>query len=511
MLPRKFYKDNRKIPLGFMLLTTTLFLYYLSLHKETVSNFDIPSEQHYSRTDDSSATDGLLQALQEQQKIQTEEHYAESDHQPGVPSHQPSHSSSPPAYTAPNPDYGSQGALKTSEVALLLKTGASLVWKRLPIHLLTSLAPERIAAENTIIYSDVPDVIGSYQLVDVLANTSSRTVLRSPDFQPYLLQEDFDEKQGWIEGDIAGPIGGWKLDKYKFLPLINHAGQSQPDAKWYIYMEDDAFIFLPNLLQHLATFDWKDAWYIGSLAVKHGEIFAHGGAGFALSRGAWEKTFGTDKDIIEKYENFTEAHGCGDHVLGHVLKDHGVSFGETHEAEQFTFGFNPESYWNMWYGKANWCKPIFSMHHMHLKDISRSYNVEKAWDFAKNGLMRYRDIYHSFIAPVTRRRIEWWDNRSSSHAISSSEAKAGENMWIPESVNPRDSWLKSWESVDDCEEACLAWPECVQWSFYEDLCKMSDRVVLGTGYTSTDPRRLTALKTTSGWVSKRVEEWACGN
>lgn len=393
-----------------MLLTTTLFFYYLSLHKETVSNFDIPSEQYYSRTDDSSATYELLQALQDQQKPQIEDHYTEPEHKPEISSHPPSHTSSPSLYTPPTPDYASQGALKTSEIALLLKTGASLVWKRLPIHLLTSLAPERIAPENAIIYSDVPDVIGSYHLVDVLANTSSRTVLESPDFQPYLLQEDFDDKQGWIEGDIAGPIGGWKLDKYKFLPLINHAGHSQPDAKWYIYMEDDAFIFLPNLLEHLATFDWKDAWYIGSLAVKHGEIFAHGGAGFALSRGAWEKTFGTHDDIIAKYENFTEAHGCGDHVLGHVLKDHGVTFGETHEAEQFTFGFNPESYWNMWYGPANWCKPIFSMHHMHLKDISRSYNMEKAWDFGK--------VCFYLLCPIPGSRLSDIDVVEWPHAVS---------------------------------------------------------------------------------------------
>lgn len=409
MLPRKFYKDNRKIPLGFMLLTTTLFFYYLSLHKETVSNFDIPSEQHSSRTDDSSATYELLQVSQEQRKLQIEEYQRGPELKPEVSSRLPSHTS-PSPYTPPTPDYPSQGALKTSEVALLLKTGASLVWKRLPIHLLTSLAPERIAPENTIIYSDVPDVIGSHQLVDVLANTTSRAVLESPDFQPYLLQEDFDAKQGWIEGDIAGPIGGWKLDKYKFLPLINHAGHSQPDAKWYIYMEDDAFIFLPNLLHHLATFDWKDAWYIGSLAVKHGEIFAHGGAGFALSRGAWEKTFGTHSDIIEKYENFTEAHGCGDHVLGHVLKDYGVPFGETHEAEQFTFGFNPESYWNMWYGQANWCKPIFSMHHMHLKDISRSYNMEKAWNFTK--------VCFHLLCPMFRVRLSYCDDVEWPHAVS---------------------------------------------------------------------------------------------
>lgn len=365
-----------------MLFTTILFLYYLSIQKETVSNFELSSQSYYSGEEELSPTrQSLQEELQQQRKLQVDEYNTESEtQQQEAQVHvQPA----PSSYKPPSPNYASQGALKTNEIALLLKTGASLVWKRLPIHLITSLAPERIAPENTIIYSDVPEIIGSRQLVDVLANTSSKTVLDSPDFRPYLLQEDFDDKQGWIEGDIAGPIGGWKLDKYKFLPLIQHAGLNQPDAKWYIYMEDDAFIFLPNLLQHLATFNWKDAWYIGSLAIKHGEVFAHGGAGFALSRGAWEKTFGTDADIIQKYENFTEAHGCGDHVLGHVLKDYGVTFGETHDAEQFTFGFNPEAYWSTWFGEANWCKPIFSMHHMHLKDISRFYNLERAWDLSK--------------------------------------------------------------------------------------------------------------------------------
>jgi Fringe-like len=387
MIPRKFYKDNRKIPLGFMLLSTLLFCYYMSLQKTTWAGFEVLSsgeQRYYAGEDDPSTTQSLQQQkLQQQRKIQVEEYYTtpEPQQQQQQQTHTESHSLS--STISPSLDYASQGTLKTNEVALLLKTGASLIWKRLPIHLVTSLAPERIAPENTIIYSDVPDVIGSRQLVDVLANTSSRTALGSADFQPYLLQEDFDDKQSWIESDIAGPIGGWKLDKYKFLPLIQHAGLNQPDAKWYIYMEDDAYVFLPNLLRHLATFDWKDAWYIGSLAVKHGEIFAHGGAGFALSRGAWEKTFGVHEDIIERFENFTESHGCGDHVLGHVLKEYGVTFGETHDAEQFTFGFNPDAHWNIWFGQANWCKPLFSMHHMHAKDISRSYNLEKAWDFSQ--------------------------------------------------------------------------------------------------------------------------------
>jgi hypothetical protein len=211
-------------------------------------------------------------------------------------------------------------------------------------------------------------------------------VRSSENFKPYLQQEDYESRQNYAEmsnvpGDAAGPAGGWKLDKYKFLPIVQHAGLNKPDAKWYIFMEDDSYIFLPNLLRHLERFDYKDSWYLGSLAWIHGDYFAHGGSGFALSRGAWEQSFGKDPKIVDKFQAFTEEHGCGDHILGHVLKEYGVQFGETYDEARFRYGFNPESHWSTWFEQANWCSPVYSWHHTHGKDVARFYNLEQSWDF----------------------------------------------------------------------------------------------------------------------------------
>jgi hypothetical protein len=121
--------------------------------------------------------------------------------------------------------------------------------------------------------------------------------------------------------------------------------------------------------------------------------------------------------------------------------------------------------------------------------------------------MTYRDIYDALVAPYLRSRIDWWDNRSSRFQVTSGNAKA--DLYVPDTVKSKNAWLTSWQSAEDCEAACVSWTDCVQWSFYEDRCKMDDQITLGTGYPVGDFRRQTALMTTSGWLPKRLESWIC--
>jgi hypothetical protein len=148
-------------------------------------------------------------------------------------------------------------------------------------------------------------------------------------------------------------------------------------------MEDDSYIFLPNLLRYLDKFNYKDPWYLGSLAWKYGDYFAYGGSGIVLSRGAWEKSFGKDLGIVQKFEKFAEEYGCGDYVVGHVLYEYGVEFGETADDDRFRYGFNSEAHWSVWYERNNWCKLVYSWHHTHGKDVARYYEIEQSWDFEK--------------------------------------------------------------------------------------------------------------------------------
>lgn len=276
------------------------------------------------------------------------------------------------------------------------------MWKRLLVHLTTTLSPTRISPANIVIYSDMPETIGPFTVVDVFANLSS-SVKESPDFEHYRLQPEYQAHNAYVEaagveGDDWGPPGGWVIDKYKFVPLMQHAGEHWPDVKWYVYMEDDTYLFLPSVRRYLAHFDWRESHYLGSYAAKTGVVFAHGGAGFALSRGAWEASFGAPPKngesspspdmtaskgrLEETYHQYTADHCCGDQVLAKALADHGVQFGENGGDGKFTWGFNPLVHWAFAFSRYNWCSPLMSWHKVHNRDVAQYYEFEKSWDFS---------------------------------------------------------------------------------------------------------------------------------
>ncbi|KAK4247447.1 glycosyltransferase [Corynascus novoguineensis] len=401
------------------------------------------------------------------------------------------------------------GNLTAADVLLIVKTGSTSMWKRLLVHLTTTLSPQRIPPENAAIYSDYSETIGNVHIIDALANVTTSTKALT-DFDVYRQNPEYANHNVYVEaagvdGDNYGPPGGWIIDKYKFLPLIQHAGENWPKVKWYIYMEDDAYLFLPNVLAYLSAFDSREPHYLGSYAAKSDIIFAHGGAGFALSRGAWEKTFGHNPNLSVEYEAYTAFHCCGDQVLGHALNKHGVRFGENGGDEKFTWGFNPIVHWRFGFSRWNWCSPLMSWHKVHNRDVARYFAFENTWDFTKPLL--HRDFFIAMIAPNLEKRAEWWDNQSGLFKVTSANKASPP---IPETDDfDMALWKEAWASEDACEAACESWASCVQWSYVEDLCSMDDKVMMGQGYAPAMSERKTALKTTSGWLKERLNGWNC--
>ncbi|RAL12440.1 uncharacterized protein BO97DRAFT_451684 [Aspergillus homomorphus CBS 101889] len=484
---RRFYQDNRRVPVGIMLLTVCLFLYHFALDRPPWVSSSASSTQTPYKAGEATVVKPA----------------------PSAPAPATSSTTSTTTTTTTTSSSSSSSSLTVNDIVLMFKTGASVLWKRVPIHLTTTLSPTRIPPANVLLYSDSPETIASWTFIDILANTT----LNDPDIAlPYHQQADHDFRQNYAEinnvypGDGSGPAGGWKLDKYKFLPLVQHAGRARPDAKWYIFMEDDAYLFLPNLIAHLDRFDPQKPWYLGSVAWIHGDYFAHGGSGFAISRKAWEMAFGGKGDVEQKYGDFTAQHGCGDHILGHVLKESGVGFGEHPDAEsRFSYGFNPEAHWTSWYEQENWCKPVFSWHHTHNRDVARLYDLETRWgDVGAKVPIRYKDVYEAMVLPYLRERVDWWENGAAKYDIRSSNVNG---VTVPDTVTKPQAWKEAWMSVDKCEAACVAWGECVQWSFYEDRCMLDSMVRLGSGIPEGDARRQSSLPWTSGWLTRRVEHW----
>ncbi|KAL2023355.1 hypothetical protein VTK56DRAFT_3093 [Thermocarpiscus australiensis] len=93
---------------------------------------------------------------------------------------------------------GAGSSLSPDDVLLILKTGSTSMWKQLLMHLTTTLSPDRIPLKNTVIYSDHPERIGSFTILDVLANLTQAAKDR-PDFDVYRQQPQYPEHMIEVE------------------------------------------------------------------------------------------------------------------------------------------------------------------------------------------------------------------------------------------------------------------------------------------------------------------------
>ncbi|KAH7324797.1 glycosyltransferase family 31 protein [Stachybotrys elegans] len=445
-------------------------------------------------------------------KIGEASHVQQHEHVSSEQDVPPQEMASPPAEDK-EPDSAAHvgsadGSLSPNDVLLIMKTGGTTMWKRLLAHLMTSLAEERIPHNNIVIYSDLNETIGHFRTIDVLANMS-HIAGNTPDFDVYRQQPEYMAHNYYVEasgvaGDEWGPTGGWIIDKYKFIPLMQHAGDNWPRAKWYIYMEDDTYLFLPQVLSYLSRFDHRRPHYLGSYAAKSDRVFAHGGAGFAVSRAAWEKSFGVNSNLTNEYYEYTADHCCGDQVLAHALDKYGVRFGENDGDGKFTWGFNPVVHWAFGFSRHNWCSPLMSWHKVHSRDVAAYYELERSFDFSKPLL--HKDFFGKMMLHRVQERKEWWDNMSGVYEVTSANK---EDPPAPPDAYEASVWKKGWESADACEAACKSWVNCVQWSFVEDLCRLDDKVFEGQGFAPAMSQRKTSLKHTSGWLPDRLNDWSC--
>ena len=208
------------------------------------------------------------------------------------------------------------------DVLVVMKTGVTESREKVPIHFKTTLR----CIPHFVIYSDFAEEIEGVQIHDVLANMDS-AAKKNPDFDFYhrivkygrkgLEQHDFSDEANSAIGKPNNP--GWKLDKWKFLPMAQEALRYKPDAKWFIFVVADTYISWPTVLTWLAGFDHTKPQYLGTETQIADVIFAHGGSGFMLSNPALQRA--SDEYTTREVElnNFTDEHWAGDCVLGKVL------------------------------------------------------------------------------------------------------------------------------------------------------------------------------------------------
>ncbi|KAK9368238.1 hypothetical protein V1509DRAFT_623458 [Lipomyces kononenkoae] len=367
----------------------------------------------------------------------------------------------------------------TEDVFLMIKTGATVLWQRFPIHIATTL-PQ---LPHFAVYSDAPDVVAGIPVIDILADTKPATKA-SDQFETWRQQQALLNEHANIEISQAGITGGWHLDKYKNLPMVAHGYKAYPTAKWYIFMDADTYILWPNMMRWLSTLNSEDLLYMGSVTYLGGKTpFVHGGSGVVMSGALIRKTFGQEPDLGSQYESYAKVHCCGDHILSHAFRDRNVipvltGDGYPFVSWRFQGGYHgdlqAEPPITVRFSKLNWCEEIVTFHHLTAHDIEQLYEFEQK--FSRDQPILFKDVYHEFIMPYLRGgRQNNWDNQADIRVYSND----------PE-ADPKNAQQKVYESYESCSDACNQWEDCMMFRYRPGYCGLSDEIRLGKKHVDGD-------------------------
>lgn len=252
-----------------------------------------------------------------------------------------------------------------SQVQVILKIGASEPADRLDVQISTVTR----CISNLFIVSDVESELHGHRVHDILATLPESIWKNTADFEAY---------QALKHGKTINSEQGWKLDRVKFLPMVERAYDINPTAKWFVFLESDTYYVWDNLFRLLDQFDPMVPLYMGSpspgMHTKEDETtwFAYGGSGFIISAAAMQKLVhrktGLYNEYIEpslsaQYGDLIRATHCGDTVIGWVLYEKGVRLSGLWPM------FNPHPLHSVPFDEKHWCRPVISMHKTHLKDM----------------------------------------------------------------------------------------------------------------------------------------------
>lgn len=396
----------------------------------------------------------------------------------------------------------------------LLKTGSSVIWQRLPIHLVTTFH----SLPHLQVYSDAADHIAGHAIIDALADCSS-FLKNSQDFDAYnyilsliSLHANLDAEPDNVQqsgssiltqadddafatrsafsarhppvSDVLGP--GWVLDKYKNLPMLAHAYRNRlPSTKWFVFFDGDSYILWHQLADWLATLDSSKPLYMGSIVGQVFEQFAHGGSGIVISIGAAHKLFEANADLEHMYDMESLEDSYGDHILAMVLLDNGIkpAIGDN-EYPYARHKFQGEPQWAVGVHPENMCSEIMSFHHVLPRDIEQIYSMEQ--EFLANGRkVRYLDVFQRFVKPQLEPVKEDWNNFAKDvvYSVDQFELSMSDPLQtIGSRTNEADEEsAKPYASFESCKAACDSYESCLQFRYTRGYCGLSKSVSLGQG------------------------------
>lgn len=257
------------------------------------------------------------------------------------------------------------GFPNTEDVLVVMKTGATEAYDKLPIHFITTLE----CVNDYIIFSDMPMDMAGHKLHDALDEIPEEVKKDNADFDLYKKLQEY-HRLGEDPRLLRTGSVGWNLDKYKFLPMLAKTWKYRQDAKWYLFIEADTAVIWDNLRLFLDKFDAKKPHYFGSPTYLDIE-FAHGGTGYIISQAAMKSAVGGHLDIETKFGMDVAPICCGDRMIAAVLKEEDIKLTKAWPM------LNGEKPLTVPYNNKHWCTPVLTMHHLTAQEVSQVWNFEK--------------------------------------------------------------------------------------------------------------------------------------
>ncbi|KAL4758491.1 glycosyltransferase family 31 protein [Aspergillus foveolatus] len=396
---------------------------------------------------------------------------------PTTPSSSSSSSSSVTKYNPSNAVQGDrrcQAFADPGNVVFVIKTGATEVYEKLPTQLLTTLG----CVQDFLLFSDLDEQIGPYRLRDTLADFNETLKATLPDFELYRLQHEFrrtNQDMAPLKGEHA-----WKLDKYKFLHMVEKAWLERPGRDWYFFFETDTYIVWTNLVLWLQRISPPtEPLYLGSVAYFMNDPFAHGGSGIMISGKLLEQFIGGEPGLANKYDDAFTSNCCGDSVLANTIR------AELDIQVQNMFPqINGEKPSTLPFGPTHWCQPVVTMHHLHPRERTAIFDFEQARPDLTQPLT-FAELSHLSFPNATMLEFEEdWDNLSNI------------GIEFAGALSP---------SLEACRDACKGLKQCFQWRYDTDgKCEVSTQAfrIGGKRWPTKDGKRVF-----SGWNVDVIRQW----
>ncbi|KAI1135815.1 glycosyltransferase family 31 protein [Hypoxylon sp. FL0543] len=400
----------------------------------------------------------------------------------------------------------------TSNILVVVKTGASESYAKIPTQLVTILS----CVPDFLIFSDMEQDIAGYHVYDSLDNVLPGVSAQSPDFDLYRRQKHcvVDQQSCSVDNEASKRLNSWTLDKYKNVHIAEKTYKLRPNYEWYLFIDADTYVLWNNLVQWLSKLEAPATkrHYIGSISLLNDFRFAHGGSGYILSQATMQEFVGNHSGIANHYDKRAQESCCGDYVLALALNET-IGIGVEHAWPTI----NGEKPYTIPYGPREWCHPIVTMHHLDPEEISSFWRFEKRFYESQTfprPIIRFKDVYEEFVEPKLLPERYDWDNLSEDvlyldpnhpeRFTQEEKAKDHTKKLLKQFHIPaveRDAY----KSFKHCSLLCSSLRKCFQFSYHNGACAYNKSFRLGRLTKKTDKKEERWI---SGWKQRQICDWA---